>query len=109
MVKLIYCEQAIDVVVASSFYQRLKGFLGEKPQKGDALLIVPCKQVHTFFMKTSLDILYLGKDGKVLAYYQKVPPGKILPYSHRTHMVLEMGVGTMPIIVGEKVSFVTNS
>jgi len=109
MVKLIYCEQAIDVIVASSFYKRLKGFLGEKPRKGDALLLVPCKQVHTFFMKTSLDIIYLGKGGTVLAYYQKVPPGKILPYSHKTHMVLEMGVGTMPVTVGERVDFITDS
>ncbi|MDD2430612.1 MAG: DUF192 domain-containing protein [Firmicutes bacterium] len=96
-------EQAIKINVASSFFLRLKGFLGKRPKKGDALLIVPCNQIHTFFMKEPIDVYYLNQEGEVVKYYPAVRPWRVLPPSFKTYMVLELGVGTLPVFSdGEK-------
>ncbi|HHY19447.1 MAG TPA: DUF192 domain-containing protein [Firmicutes bacterium] len=92
--------------MACSFLSRLVGFIGKKPQKGDALLIIPCKQIHTFFMQAPIDVVYLSKDGFVVDFFPSVLPGKILPYSRKTEMVLELALGTITYLAkGQKITF----
>lgn len=98
MVRVIFNEHVIDVVLARSFFSRLKGFLGKKPKPGDGLLLKPCKQVHTLFMKAPIDVYYLDKEGTVLAAFRSVKPWRVLPFVFHASMVLELGANTLPII-----------
>jgi len=70
--------------------------MGTKPKPGEALLIIPCKQIHTFFMQAPIDVIYLSKKGEVVEYFPTVKPWRILPFSSKTYMVLELGAGTLP-------------
>ena len=46
---------------------RRKGLLGRRSlPDGQAMIIAPCRAVHTFFMQFSIDILFVSKDGRVL-------------------------------------------
>ena len=96
MPKTIISELAPEIKVASSFFSRIKGFLGTVPKKGDALLLVPCRQIHTFFMKAPIDVYYLNRQGRVVKFFPNVKPWRILPYFPETYMVLELGAGTLP-------------
>ena len=50
---------------------RLKGLLGTSPD-AEAVILVPCKSVHTYGMTYPIDVAFLGSSGEVLAYYKKV-------------------------------------
>ncbi|MCL1797821.1 MAG: DUF192 domain-containing protein [Eggerthellaceae bacterium] len=65
------------VFLLAGFFERVKGLLFEKP-KGQMVLLIPCKRVHTFGMRHNLDIAFLDRGGRVLAAYQNVPPSRSL-------------------------------
>jgi uncharacterized protein len=65
----------VDVAVASSFRARLFGLAFRRP--GPALLIPRCRSVHTFGMRFALDLVWLDRDGRVLAVEQSVPPNRV--------------------------------
>jgi uncharacterized membrane protein (UPF0127 family) len=53
-----------DVVqLADNFMTRLKGLLGRTGLKSDeALIIQPCKSVHTCFMRFPIDVIFLNNE-----------------------------------------------
>lgn len=61
---------------------------------GEGLWIVPCESVHCFFMKFTIDVLYVTRDKKVRAMRHQMKPWRIsacLP----AHSVLELPAGTL--------------
>jgi uncharacterized membrane protein (UPF0127 family) len=61
---------------------------------GDGLWIVPCESVHSFFMKFTIDVLYLDRARKVRGMRQEMKPWRVsacLP----AHSVLELPAGTI--------------
>lgn len=82
---------AEDVSVADTPLQRAKGLLGRKEfKKGQALIIRPCNSVHTFFMRFPIDILFVGKDQKVLKSISSLRPGRLSPIYFHAAFVLEL-------------------
>jgi len=61
---------------------------------GDGLWIVPCESVHSFFMKFTIDVLYLDRQHKV----KKIRP-EMVPWRASAcltaHSVLELPAGTI--------------
>jgi len=54
-----------NLEIADTFFKRLKGLLGRKGIKSnEGLLIIPCSDIHMFFMKFSIDIFFLKETGK---------------------------------------------
>ena len=67
---------ALELATDSS--SRNKGLLGrEGLQEGAALVLAPCSTVHTFFMRFSIDVLFAGRDGRVLKIVRGVPPWRL--------------------------------
>lgn len=64
----------IDAWNANAFFSRLRGFMGQKLQPGDALLLTPCNQIHCCFMRCPIDVVYLDKTGKVLELTPAMKP-----------------------------------
>lgn len=61
--------------LARGFIPRLCGLLGRQPPApGTALLIVPCRAVHTFGMRYAIDVVFLARDGRVLRVCPRVAP-----------------------------------
>lgn len=84
-----------NVSVADSFFKRLRGlmfkkFLGSE----DGLLIYPCKQVHTIYMRFNIDIVFMTKSGEVIFIAEDMKPGLVSKYIKDAHKVLELRGGT---------------
>jgi len=80
--------------LADSFFTRLSGLLGKKnlPEDG-GMLIMPCRQVHTFFMKFPIDLIFLTKEYKITGIEQNVGKNRISGYYKEACCVLETAKG----------------
>lgn len=84
------------IKVAPTFFSRLRGLLFRKSlQEGEGLLLIPCRQVHTFFMSFSLDLLFLNGKGDILELLPEISPGKWSPLIKEGYQVLELPAGTI--------------
>lgn len=67
----------MKLVLATRWRDRVKGFLAKQPDQC-TLLIAPCHSIHTFGMKTPLDVAFVTREGLVLASYRTVLPCHVL-------------------------------
>jgi uncharacterized membrane protein (UPF0127 family) len=82
------------IAKADNFLTRAVGLLATKTLPGDrGLWIVPCKDVHTWFMRFSIDVVFLGKDNRVLAIKEGVKPFRFVLGPKGTVSVLELASG----------------
>lgn len=64
-----------QVMVANRFWTRLRGLMGKDAlAAGDAMLLMRCAAVHTFFMRFAIDVLYLDARGEVLKCVERLKP-----------------------------------
>lgn len=67
------------IYIADTFWTRFKGLMGKSSEQISdmgGLLIKPCSQIHTFFMKAPIDVVYLNKEWKVIYIDESVKPNK---------------------------------
>jgi len=87
---------AEDVRRASAFWSRFRGLMfTRKLHQKAALHIVPCQSIHTYFMKYSIDVLYLDKFDQVIGVEEELRPGKIGRMLRNTASVIELPSGTI--------------
>lgn len=85
---------ADQCVIANSIKSRFWGLMGrEKLNQGEALWLEPCNSVHTFFMKFSIDVVYLDQQGKVLFIRRGMRPWRIDFPVFGASSVLELRAG----------------
>ena len=79
---------ADKVIVAESFLDRLRGWIGKKSLlPGEAIVFPGCKSVHTWMMSIPIDVLFLkvarvdatGAVYQVVSAHQDVRPWNIRP------------------------------
>ena len=61
---------------------------------GEAMIIAPSNAVHTWFMKFDLDLLFVGRDGRVVKTRAGVGPWR-MSAALRAFAVIEMRAGTL--------------
>lgn len=84
------------VNIANTFLSRLKGLLMKKEiGTSEALLIYPCKQIHTFGMHFCIDAAFLSAKKEVLHVEHAMPPGRISRFIKDAYMVLEFHEGIL--------------
>lgn len=89
-------EIARRVHIAKTRWTRLRGLLARPPLgPGEGLLIVPCRAVHTWGMRYPIDVAFLDADGRVVAAYHRVEPGRRTPWHGEAHQALELPAGTL--------------
>jgi len=71
----------------------LLGYAGLKP--GEGLHIIPCSSVHTCFMRFSIDVVYLNRDGQVVKIVPALKPFRFSIGGRGARSVLELPVGTI--------------
>jgi len=87
-------QLAGQLLLATTFFRRLKGLLGtDSLPAGAALLIAPCSGVHTLGMRYSIDVLFMSKAGTVLKIVADLPPARMAGGSGSAY-VLELPAGT---------------
>lgn len=85
---------ATQCVHANTVHSRLVGLLNHKAlASGEALLLDPCNQVHTFFMRFAIDAVFLTKDNRVLGV-SELQPWRLSALYWRARKVLELPLGT---------------
>lgn len=85
---------ATSVILADSFWLRLRGLLGRPPLKpNEGLWLMPCQQVHMLGMRFSLSIWFLNSQGEVCQIIDQLDPGKISPRVREAYSILEFPAG----------------
>ncbi len=104
------CILAERVEVATRAWARMRGLLGrEGLELGSALVIEPCNSIHTFFMKFSIDVLFIDREGQVLGVYETLPPWRLTRLYSRANGVVELPAGSLAgtgTRIGDRILFV---
>lgn len=88
---------AQHVYVARGIRDTSRGLLGIEAfplPDLDALVLIPCPQVHTRHMAFPIDVLMLAPSGRVLRRFGAVPPGKSLRFVVGATWAAELPAGT---------------
>jgi uncharacterized membrane protein (UPF0127 family) len=78
------------VPVARSIVRRMVGLIGAR----NLFLFIPrCRAVHTFFMRSPIDVVFLDHRGVVLAVTSRARPWRVLIGPRAAASVLELPPG----------------
>lgn len=84
---------ATRLTLAGTPQTRGKGLLGRDGlAPGEGLWIVPCQAIHMFFMRFSIDLIYIDRRKRVRKVRSKVAPWRISACL-TAHSVLELPAG----------------
>ncbi len=99
---------AQEVEPAFSFFKRLKGLMFRPSlPPGQALLLAPCPQIHTCFMRFAIDVIFIAEDGTALYVKENMKPWRMSPIIPHAVQTLELPAGTLKgrVQVGRRVDF----
>jgi uncharacterized protein len=75
---------------------RLRGLLGRGAlHPGEALAILPCGSIHTFFMRFDIDAVFLDRRGRVVRAIAGLRPWRATRFHLRAAQVVELPAGTL--------------
>jgi uncharacterized protein len=87
----VLAEQAL---LAETPGARRRGLLGtDSLPDGEGLLILPCRQVHTFGMRYPIDVVFIDKDWTVRRVVHRMKPRRLSPLVLASRAVLELPPG----------------
>jgi len=87
---------ADDAAIAQTALKRLKGLLGQSSlAAGKALVIRPCNSVHTFFMRFSIDLLFVDKNNRVVKACKEIRPFRLTPVYFQSAFCIELPAGVV--------------
>ncbi|HCX65195.1 MAG TPA: DUF192 domain-containing protein [Eubacteriaceae bacterium] len=95
-----------ELICADTFAKRFFGWMGKrKPAKKTGLLLEPCKSIHSFWMRFSLDVIFLDENNSVVEIISPLKPWKISPIVKDARKVIEAPQGTLigQLTVGQRV------
>lgn len=82
--------------VADTFWRRWRGLQLRSPLDPDeGLLLAPCRAIHTHWMRFSLDVAMLDRDGFVLRTIADLRPWRIAPRIAGTAAIVETAAGSL--------------
>ncbi len=74
---LLINNKKIVIKKADSFFKRLFGLMG-KTNFNYGIMFNKCNSIHTFFMKTKIDIIAINNKNEVIYFAKDYPQNKIL-------------------------------
>lgn len=99
---------AENVEHARTFGARLVGLMGRKSlAPGAALLLEPCPQIHTCFMRFNIDVVFLDAHNRVVAVVENIRPWRMSRFYPSARRTLELPSGTLQgrVQVGDELIF----
>ena len=87
---------AKEVETADTFFTRLWGLM-MRPSlaKGKGLLLSPCPQIHTCFMRFAIDAVFCDKNGRVLYVKENMKPWRFGRFVRGSYYTLELPGGSL--------------
>jgi uncharacterized protein len=58
------------------------------------MIIAPCSSIHTFFMRFPIDVVFAGRDGRVVKVYHDLPAWRV-GFAWKGFAVIELPAGTL--------------
>lgn len=96
---------ASDLELAADSRTRTRGLLGrEGLPDGTVMILAPCNGVHTFFMRFTIDVVFVDRQGRVLKVCRALKPWRI-GFSFRAFGALEFAtpaVGQRDLVKGDQ-------
>jgi uncharacterized membrane protein (UPF0127 family) len=95
-VKILSNDKVVaqTILLADNYFARLKGLMFcNNLDNSDGLILKPCNQIHTFFMKFDIDAVFINSLGEVLHIEENMKPSKISKYIKKGKQVLELASG----------------
>ncbi len=87
---------AQEIEVADTYFTRLKGLMFRRGlAQGCGLLLDPCPQIHTCFMRFSIDAIFFDKNGLVLYVAEQMKPWRFGKFVRSSRYTLELPGGTL--------------
>lgn len=84
------------VRLADDMASRMRGFLFRPaPAEGEGILLSPCRAVHMFGVRFSLDVVFISEDGQVVATYRDLAPWRRSALHGSALHALELPAGTI--------------
>ena len=70
--------------------------MGSRPlATGEGLLVVPCKSIHTHFMRFTIDVLYVNAAQEVVGIDRELAPWRVGRLRRQARFVIELPAGTV--------------
>ena len=96
------------VRIAKTFFERFSGLMGQKEITIEDVLVFPkCNSVHTFFMRISIDVIFVSAQGVVTQVFSNLNPWRLLLPQKKVAHCIEMPsdeAGKMGISIGDSLS-----
>jgi uncharacterized protein len=84
------------VAMAETPWQRFVGLMGRRSLAADSgLCLRPCSSIHMFFMRISVDAVFLDKDGVVVRIYHSLRPWRVTRVVRKAKSCIELPAGTL--------------
>lgn len=84
------------LAVADTFWRRFRGLQFHRPLAPDeGLLLIPCRSIHTHWMRFAIDVAMLDDDGRVLDILPEMRPWRIAPHVQGTQSIVETVAGVL--------------
>lgn len=81
---------------ARTFLARFRGLqLKKELPLGHGLLIMPCNSIHMFFMRFSIDAVFIDSDSRVVYIEEDIRPWRVSKIVRNAKSVLELPTGTV--------------
>ena len=97
-----------QVEIANTFWARLKGLMFRKTLSQEAgLLLDPCPQIHTCFMRFAIDVVFLDHTNRVIAVLENMKPWRMSKFYRASRRTLEVNGGLLQgrVRVGDELDF----
>lgn len=86
-----------DVEWGAGSWRRARGLIGAASLSSDqALALVPCRAIHTWFMRFALDLIFFSREGRVVRIAKRVKPFRMVWGGRPAWGVMEMQSGWFP-------------
>ncbi len=85
-----------NLVLANSFFTKLVGLtIFNSISENDGLLLVNCNSIHTFWMRFSIDVIFLNSSLKIINILENFKPFRFSPIIDGAKFVLELKKGAV--------------
>lgn len=101
IMKLSDGKKDIELKNCKSFFSRFKGFMFKK-NINKALLFNRCNSIHTFFMKSNIDVIMCNDNNEILYLYKNLKKNKIILPKKNVKKVFETPSYYFDIEIGKK-------
>ncbi len=86
--------QKIEIIKTKSFRQKLSGLIPyAELNENKVMLLENCRLIHTFFMRFSIDVIFINKNGIIKKLNENLKPYRFCISNLNARHVYEASVG----------------